>query len=37
VWLMAHIKALIEILSRGVEVAAALIIAIAAIEATLKI
>jgi len=36
VWLMEQTKSLIEVLSRGVEVAAALIIAIAAIEATVK-
>lgn len=35
-WLLEQTKALIEALSRGVEVAAALIIAIAATEATIK-
>lgn len=35
-WLMEQTKSLIAILSRGVEVAAALIIAIAAIEAAIK-
>jgi uncharacterized membrane protein len=34
--LMEQTKALIEVLSRGVEVAAAVVIAIAAIEATIK-
>lgn len=35
-WVIEHARSFIEYLSRGVELAAALVIAIAAIEATLK-